>query len=170
MTSPSKPFSKWKESDVTEWLEENDDLEKYSDEFLQQNITGETLINSYQAGTLPDDLKEVGFCALEDRNHVIRFVKQSTEQENLAQVTVEPEIQIQTKQDTQKTITGFFKSVSLQHQAKFLRDINIVLDFLKSYIESLQQMVEQNIELGSRRIVQKEGEMRFQETQKKYQD
>ena len=111
MTSSSKPFSKWKESDVTEWLEENDDLEKYSDEFLRQNITGETLIDSYQAGTLPDDLKEVGLRALGDRNRIIRFVKQSIEQENLAPVTVEPEIQIQTKQDTQKTITGFFKSV-----------------------------------------------------------
>ena len=111
MTSSSKPFSKCKESDVAEWLEENDDLEKYSDEFLRQNITGETLIDSYQAGTLPDDLKEVGLRALEDRNRVIRFVKQSIEQENLAPVTVEPEIQIQTKQDTQKTITGFFKSV-----------------------------------------------------------
>ena len=112
MTSSSKPFSKSKESDVAEWLEENDDLEKYSNEFLtRQNITGETLIDSYQAGTLPDDLKEVGLRALGDRNHVIRFVKQSIEQENLAPVIVEPEIQIQTKQDTQKTITGFFKSV-----------------------------------------------------------
>ena len=100
MTSSSKPFSKWKESNVAEWLEENDDLEKYSDEFLRQNITGETLIDSYQAGTLPDDLKEVGLRALGDRNRVIRFVKQSIEQENLAPVTVEPEIQIQTKQDT----------------------------------------------------------------------
>ena len=79
--------------------------------FYGQNITGETLIDSYQAGTLPDDLKEVGLHALGDRNRVIRFVKQSIEQENLAPVTVEPEIQIQTKQDTQKTITGFFKSV-----------------------------------------------------------
>ena len=107
MTSSSKLFSKWKESGVAEWLEENDDLEKYSDEFLRQNITEETLIDSYQAGTLPDDLKEVGLRALGDRNRVIRFVKQSIEQENLAPVTVEPEIQIQTKQVIQKRLQDF---------------------------------------------------------------